>query len=89
MNRLDQIKKWMEENRNYSVIETISEANDDALSETGRCVKYAYELLDMLVSPNDPSSATRPEKDVNCNETAMPGSLQRMVSEPTSSDEGQ
>lgn len=54
MNRINQIKRWMNENKNYSVIKMVRESDDDGLSETGRCVKYAYELLAALDTPNAP-----------------------------------
>ena len=59
MNRLNEIKRWMDENRKNIVIELLRQADDNKLSETGRCVKYAYELLDILNLPNDKDQPRR------------------------------
>lgn len=68
----------MNENRNHSVITITKKAPDDDLSESGRCLKYAYELLDMIESPNDQDQ--RPGESVSpANQTVVPGSLDRLV----------
>jgi hypothetical protein len=50
--RIDQIRRNLENFKNDVVINDMRTADDSILREMALCVKYAYELIDALDTPN-------------------------------------
>jgi len=77
--RKNHIKSTLEKYRNNSAVEAMRRGDDSDLTDMGSCVKYAYELLDALDTPNVKAYRCRVKNAPNSPKTLSRHSVRRIV----------